>query len=73
MKLSHISAGTATYWPSDQSQIPDVIDFCVTKGVSANMISSKWCLDLSSDHAPIIVTIKSMSKYSSAKLENVGK
>ena len=51
MKLSHISPGTPTYWPSDQSKIPDVIDFCVTKGVPDNMISSTSCLDLLSDHS----------------------
>ena len=62
MKLSHISPGTPTYWPSDQSKIPDVIDFCVTKGVSDNMVSSKSCLDLSSDHTPIIVTLSHQSQ-----------
>ena len=43
LKLTHISLGSPTYWPSDQSKIPEVIDFCVTKGVSDNMISSKSC------------------------------
>ena len=62
MKLSHISSGTPTYWPSDQSKIPDVIDFSVTKDVSDNMVSSKLCLDLSSDHTPIIVTSSHQSQ-----------
>ena len=46
-----------TYWPSDTNKFPDVIDFCVCKGVSLTIISSKSCLDLSSDYSPIIVWI----------------
>ena len=61
MKLSHISPGT-TYWPSNQSKIPDVLDFNVTKGVSNNIIISKSCLDLSSNHTPIIVILSQQSE-----------
>lgn len=55
--LSHISPGSPTYWPSDKNKLPDVIDFCITKGVPGNYAIAECTLDLSSDHTPIIVTI----------------
>lgn len=55
--LSHISTGEPTYWPSDPSKIPDLIDFCVTKGVDKNKINAKSCLELSSDHSPVIIQL----------------
>lgn len=57
LKLSHISSGSPTYWPSDLKKIPDVIDFCVTKGVANHLVNAESCLDLSSDHSPIILTL----------------
>ena len=48
--LLHVSTGEPTYWPSDTKKFPDVIDFCVCKGIPSAIISSKSCLDLSSDH-----------------------
>jgi len=46
-----------TYWPSDRRKIPDVIDFCIVKGISDHYLKAKSCFDLSSDHSPIIVTL----------------
>lgn len=57
LNLSHISSGYPTYWPSDCNKVPDLIDFCVTKGIPANIVSSKSSLELSSDHTPVIVTL----------------
>lgn len=38
-------------------KIPDVIDFCVTKDISKYYSKIEQCLDLTSDHSSLIVTI----------------
>jgi hypothetical protein len=57
--LSHLSTGHPTYWPSDVHKIPDLIDFCVTKGIPPDFAVAHSCLDLSSDHSPVLVTLTS--------------
>ena len=57
MNLSHVSTGSPTYWPSDPNKLPDLIDFCVTKGIPKASIAAESSLDLSSDHTPIRVTL----------------
>jgi hypothetical protein len=49
--LSHLSTGHPTYWPSDIYKIPDLVDFCATKGIPPNFAVVHSCLDLSSDHS----------------------
>jgi len=34
--LGIVSSGHPTYWPSDNGKIPDLLDFCITKGISSN-------------------------------------
>ena len=41
----------------DLNKIRYVIDFCVTKGVANHLVIAESCLDLSSDHSPIIITL----------------
>jgi hypothetical protein len=36
---------------------PDLLDFCVTKGIATQKVSVDSCLELTSDHTPIIVTM----------------
>ncbi|EFN70473.1 hypothetical protein EAG_13050, partial [Camponotus floridanus] len=48
-----ISTGESTYWPTDRRKIPDIIDFCVTRGISSLYFKAESCFDLSSDHSPI--------------------
>lgn len=55
--LLQLSSGEPTYWPTDQNKVPDVIDFCITKGISHNYLKIESCLDLSSDHTPLLVTL----------------
>lgn len=55
--LHTISTGHSTYWPSDNSKNPDLLDFCITKGFSSNYLSIQSSLELSSDHTPIEVTL----------------
>lgn len=59
-KCEFHSTRRPTYWPVDQNKIPDLIDFFVTKGVSNNYIQVEDCLDLTSDHSPIILTISNV-------------
>jgi hypothetical protein len=54
--LNHLSTGQPTYWPKERRKIPDVIDFCVTKGISNNYLKAESCLYLSSDHSSVIIT-----------------
>lgn len=60
--LKHISTGEPTYWPSDRRRVPDVLDFCVTKGLTSNLFEVTSCLDLSSDHTPIIINMYAQTR-----------
>jgi hypothetical protein len=33
LNLPHLSTGEPTYWPSDRNKLPDLLDFCITKGI----------------------------------------
>lgn len=57
MKLNIISTGEPTYWPTDSNKIPDLIDFCLSKGIANAHINCQSSLDLSSDHSPVIITL----------------
>jgi hypothetical protein len=49
--------GEPTYWQSDRNKLPDVVEFCVTKGTLQDFAVAKSCFDLSSDHFPILITL----------------
>jgi len=70
--LHHISTSEPTHWPTDRRKIPDVIDFCVTKGIASNYFNAKSCLDLSSDHSPVLLTLGTqlVNKQKPPKLYN---
>jgi hypothetical protein len=53
-----ISLGTPTYWHTDANKIPDLLDFFITNSISENYVSVTGSYDLSSDHTPIIATIR---------------
>ncbi|KMQ86419.1 reverse transcriptase [Lasius niger] len=59
MNLEVVSTGEPTYWPTEKKKILDIIDICVTRGISKKYLDAESCLDLSSDHSPIIITINS--------------
>lgn len=67
--LTHLSTGEPTYWPSDPGKTPDLIDFCVTKNVNKNQCTISSCLELSSDHSPVIVTLQSEVKETEPSLK----
>jgi hypothetical protein len=50
--------GKPTYWPSDRNKLPDLVDFCVTKGIPQDLAVAKSCPDLSSDHSPVLITVQ---------------
>lgn len=54
-KLQQLSTDQLTYLLTDKSEIPNVIDFCVTKCIASNYIKAEACVNLSSDHSPIII------------------
>lgn len=55
--LHHLSTEQPTYWPTDRQKIPDVIDFCVVKGIALNYLKAESSFELSSDHSPILVSL----------------
>lgn len=55
-KCHFLSPGSPTFWPSDTSKLPDIIDFFLTKGLPLSHFNAKCTPDLSSDHAPVTLT-----------------
>jgi hypothetical protein len=56
--LRHLSVGEPTYCLSDRNKLPDLVDFCVTKSILQGFAVAKSCFDLSSDHSPVLMTLK---------------
>lgn len=61
LNLNVKSSGTPTYWPTDLNKTPDLIDFCVSKGIPEGSQNCTTCYELSSDHSPVLLTVH--SKY----------
>jgi hypothetical protein len=57
----HLSSGGPTYWPSDRKKLPDLVDYCVTKGIPCNFADAKPYLELSPDHSPVFVTLSTQT------------
>ncbi|XP_052743468.1 probable RNA-directed DNA polymerase from transposon BS isoform X1 [Bicyclus anynana] len=57
MKLECLSGGEPTYWPTDRNKIPDLLDFFITKNIDSNYITVDSCIDLTSDHTPVILNM----------------
>jgi hypothetical protein len=57
LHLHHLCTGEPTYWPSDRNKLPDLLDFCVIKGVPHNSALTRSFFDLSSDHSPVLITL----------------
>jgi hypothetical protein len=55
--LKHLSSREPTYWPYDRNKLPDLMDFCVTKGIPQDFATVKSCFDLSSDHSLELVAL----------------
>jgi hypothetical protein len=70
--LHHLSTGEPTYWPSDSNKLPDLLDFCVTKGIPSAFAVANSCFDLSSDHSPVLITLtpQALPSETSPRLSN---
>lgn len=55
--LGVVSTREPTYWPTDTSKIPDILDFGITKSINNNYMHAESCYELSSDHSPVIITL----------------
>ena len=62
LNLFPISTGEPTYWPTDKNKTPDLLDFAVVKGINPDCFTATSCLDLSSDHSPVIISFKQQIK-----------
>jgi hypothetical protein len=54
--LKYLSTGEHTYWPSDRNKLPDLMNFCVTNGITQVFAIEKSCFDLSYN-SPILITL----------------
>lgn len=52
-----LSIGKPTYWPTDPSRIPDLIDFFIIKNISTNFLHIEEGWDMDSDHSPVMLTL----------------
>ena len=52
-----LSTGKPTYWPSDPTKIPDLIDFFITKSISKHNTSVNESQEMNSDHSPIVLIV----------------
>jgi len=50
---SFLSTLTPTYWPSDESKFPDLLDFFVTNGTSSTFSDKQSSYDVTSEHSSI--------------------
>ena len=53
------SSRKPTYWPTDPTKIPDLLDFFITKGLADNYIKIEGMDELTSDHTPVVMTLSS--------------
>jgi len=55
--LQYLSTRQPTFRPGDTDRQPDLLDFCITKGINTQKAEIASCLELSSDHTPILITL----------------
>jgi hypothetical protein len=56
-KYSFLITGTPTYWLSDPDNIPDLLNFYITSGISQSYMSLAPSHDLPWDNSPVIATV----------------
>jgi hypothetical protein len=60
--LKHLFTGEPTYWPSDRNKLPELVDFCVTKGIPPRLCCSKiifWPIL----HSLVLITLKACALH----------
>ena len=66
--LTTFSTSEPTHWPSDPNKQPDLLDFYITKGLSRLFFLIEPCLDSSSNHTPVMLTVSAtILKHESCK------
>jgi hypothetical protein len=68
LHLHHLSTGEPIYWPSDRNKRADLLDFCVIKGIPHDSALTRSCLDLSSDHSPVLITLNLLALHQAPQL-----
>ena len=58
-----ISTGKPTYWPTVSGKTSDLIDFFITRKVSAQYLKVEEGFELNSDHSPIYLTMSNIYIY----------
>lgn len=56
-----------TYWPSDASKRPDLLDFFILRKVPPVFASVENVNDLSSDHSPVLLTVSAHIMHKKVK------
>jgi len=59
MNLATLSAGESICWPSDNKKSPDLLNFGIMKDIPKDFCCTESCLEFSSDHSPVILTVYS--------------
>jgi hypothetical protein len=61
-----------TYWPTDVTKTPDLLDYFIFKGLSDIFLDIQPNLEIASDHIPKIVTISThvITRQEPTKLHN---
>lgn len=76
MQINHafpVSSGEPTYWPTDKTRHPDLLDFAIVKNISPYLFSAASSLDLTSDHSPVIIQAKSIINNSNHPQQYINK
>jgi hypothetical protein len=55
--FSYFSTGEPTYWPTDVNEVPYLLDFAITNGISDLHTIIKSNLDLGSDYSAVTITV----------------
>jgi hypothetical protein len=55
--IKRMSTGNPTYFSSERNKLPDLVHFCVTKGIPQDFAVAKSCFDLSSYNFPVLITL----------------
>lgn len=66
-ELDYISPCQPTYWPHDRNKQPDLIDFGIIRGIKKANVSATTCLELSSDHSPVMYILDEKHEVESPK------
>ena len=68
-----LSGGSPTYWPTDPTKIPDLLDFVVFNGISRHSLDILNDDSLSSDHTPILVNLNVNTKLAPKNVKLITK